>query len=263
MSAAEQRLAASPGAATRQRIIEAAEQLFAEEGIKGASLRSIMARAQVNIAAINYHFGSKDVLVEAVFARTAVPLVEERMRLLDQCAPGPGRPPLLEQIIEAFLRPVLKDSHDIGGRDARFSRIRALLVAEAHDFANELIDRYFSESIRRFQQAVRVALPELSERDLQWRYQFMMGALIYALANPARLQQLTGADNPPGEALAQFVSLSAMLFRALNSYPVGGTEIAAKTTPKKRVERPHRTVRPAKRASRPARVTARKQTRRG
>src|SRR4051794_14544365 len=100
----------APGGAEAQartvnRILGAAARLFAARGLAGVGLREITAEAGVNLAAVNYHFGSKEKLLEALFAHRARPITEERMRLLSLCAEAPGRPPLLEQLLEAFLRP--------------------------------------------------------------------------------------------------------------------------------------------------------------
>ena len=94
------------GRDTKARILDAAEALFASSGFAGASLRSITADADANLAAVNYHFGSKDDLIQAVFARRLTPLNEERLRLLDQLEADAGDgPPDLEAIVRAFLIP--------------------------------------------------------------------------------------------------------------------------------------------------------------
>ncbi|MBT3402052.1 MAG: TetR family transcriptional regulator, partial [Rhodospirillaceae bacterium] len=113
------------GGATRQRILDAAERLFSEHGINGVSLRTITAEAGANSAAANYHFGTKKGLLDAVFERYATGMAEERETLLADCHPAPGRPPLLEQIISAFLEPGMRGSH--GG--ATFARLRARMLA--------------------------------------------------------------------------------------------------------------------------------------
>ncbi len=92
---------------TKEVILDAAEALFAEEGIEGASLRAITARAGVNLAAVNYHFQSKEGLVRAVFARRIEPLNRERIALLDRLE-GAAAPPTVEGILGAFVGPVIR-----------------------------------------------------------------------------------------------------------------------------------------------------------
>src|SRR5688500_10555299 len=95
------------GLAPRDRLLVAAEWLFAEHGWAAVSIRTITAAANVNLASLHYHFGSKENLLEEIFTARARPIAEERLRLLEQCAEAPARPPLLEQILDAFLRPAL------------------------------------------------------------------------------------------------------------------------------------------------------------
>lgn len=201
------------GEATRTRILDAAEALFSEHGVNGASLRAIVAAAGVNIAAVNYHFGSKSGLVEAVFARRIVPMAEERLALLAECRDGPSRPPLLHQIITAFLEPGMRGSH--GG--ATFARLRARMAADASDETRALMARYFDYSSGQFLDALAAALPHLPTRDLQWRFHFLLGTMVYTMANPGRIQALTdGACDPSNmdDALAYLVPFLAQCFEA-------------------------------------------------
>jgi AcrR family transcriptional regulator len=204
--------AESPGEATRQRILDAAVRLFSEHGINGVSLRTITAEADANSAAANYHFGSKQGLVEAVFARHAAGIAEERHALLDGCRAAPGRPPLLEQIVAAFLEPSMRGQH--GG--TTFARLRARMIAENTEDTRRLYARYFDDSSGRFLAALRAALPELPAEDLHWRFHIMLGAMVYTLANPGRIQILTdGACDPsdPDAALDYLVPMLSQMFR--------------------------------------------------
>lgn len=204
---------ASPrGETTRKRILDAAEQLFARHGVNGVSLRTIVTRAGVNTAAIHYHFGSKEGLVEAVFARRAVPIAEERLKLLAACHEAPDRPPLLEQIIHAFIAPTMRGRHINA-----YARLRASMVADSSPFIASLFGKYFDESTGRFVAALERALPGLPQKDIYWRVHAMLGAMVYPLANPGRLARLTGGAFDPSDtddALAQLVPLMAHMFRA-------------------------------------------------
>src|SRR5579864_4688441 len=94
---------------TKNRILNAAERLFAHDGFEATSLRAITTEANVNLAAVNYHFQSKDALVRAVIGRRMGPVNEKRIAMLDACEAGAGDGPLpLEPLLEAFLRPVLE-----------------------------------------------------------------------------------------------------------------------------------------------------------
>src|SRR3954447_25442612 len=96
---------------TRSRILDVAEDLFAERGLDRVSIRDITRKAKVNLAAINYHFGSKDDLIVAVFERRVVPVNEARLASLDVVEKAAGkRSPKLENILEAFIRPAIPSS---------------------------------------------------------------------------------------------------------------------------------------------------------
>src|ERR1700712_2631440 len=114
-------------AATPDRILDVAEAMFAETGYRAVSLRSITRACGVNIAAIHYHFGEKDVLLQQIFAKRSAAINGERFRLLEACREAPDRPPMLEQILEAYLRPSLAlPNGDEGAR--RFMQLRAVLA---------------------------------------------------------------------------------------------------------------------------------------
>lgn len=199
------------GEATRQRILDAAERLFSEHGINGVSLRTITATADANSAAANYHFGSKKGLLDAVFERHATGMAAERETLLAACASAPDRPPLLEQIISAFLEPGMRGRH--GG--VTFARLRARMLAESSEQTRELYAIHFNDSSGHFLEALGNAMPELPARDLYWRFHMMLGAMVYTLANPGRIQVLTeDACDPsdPNQALDYLVPMLAQMF---------------------------------------------------
>jgi AcrR family transcriptional regulator len=207
-------LAVDPrGESTQTRILDSAEYLVSESGVNGASLRAIVAHAGVNTAAVHYHFGSKYGLLEAVFARRIVPIAEERLALLADCREGAGHPPLLHQIISAFLEPGMRGSH--GG--ATFARLRARMAADASDETRALLAKYFDHSSDLFLRALADALPHLPARDLHWRFHFLLGTMVYTMANPGRIQALTGHACDPSDmdaALAYLVPFLAQGFEA-------------------------------------------------
>lgn len=200
------------GEATRQRILDAAEKLISEHGSTGVSLRAITTEAGANSAAANYHFGSKLGLLEAVFARHAIAIAEQRAKLLEDCREEPGRPPLLDQIIRAFLEPGMRGQH--GGTG--FARFRGRMLAENTEHTRDLYARYFNDSTGSFLKAIHDATPDLPESDLYWRFHIMLGAMIYTLANPGRIQILSnGACDPSDidDAIDRLVPMMAQLFQ--------------------------------------------------
>lgn len=209
------------GESTRTRILDSAEYLFSEHGVNGASLRTIVSHAGVNTAAVHYHFGSKKGLLEAVFARRIVPMAEERLELLTACGEGNNRPPLLQQIILAFLEPGMRGRH--GG--ATFARLRARMAADASDETRALMSRYFNDSSGQFLQALAEALPNLPPRDLHWRFHFMLGSMVYTMANPGRIQALTDSACNPSVMDASLAYLVPFLAQGFLADPIADTPI--------------------------------------
>src|SRR5260370_27836269 len=113
----------APKVETKQRILDSAERLFAEHGSEATSLRTIIADAQVNLAAIHYHFHSKEALLEAVIVRRLEPINQERLRLLDACErDANGERPSLEAVLEALIAPAVR----VGADQARGKTFRRL-----------------------------------------------------------------------------------------------------------------------------------------
>jgi AcrR family transcriptional regulator len=214
--------AVSEVSGTRERILAAAERLFAERGIAGVSLRTIVTEVGANAAAIHYHFGSKEALIEAVFARRATQIAEARLRWLEAARHGPDRRRRLEGIVRAFLEPGLLGGADTDEGAALFARIRARLVTESGDFARQLLARHFDESSRAFLQALEKTLPHLTAEDIAWRFHCMLGIMVYTMANPGRIQSITEGACDPSElrsALAHLVPIVTEMFLAPSAAP--------------------------------------------
>jgi AcrR family transcriptional regulator len=200
----------------RDRILEVAERLFAEHGMSGVGLRAISAEAKVNLASIAYHFGSKDGLLEALFAQRAAPIAEERLRLLAQCYAIADKPKL-EDILDAFLRPalVLGVQPQFGG--PAFVKLRARLATEPKVLSRKILSKAFDISSRKFIDAFTQALPELPRAEVEWRFHFMLGAMFYTMADSGRIQALTKGRIDPGDvkrALSHMIPFLAAGFRS-------------------------------------------------
>lgn len=157
---------------TKTRILNAAEKLFGMNGFDATSLRDITAEAQVNLAAVNYHFQSKDSLIDAVIERRILPISQRRLSMLDAA----GHPPSVEQIVEAFLTPLLMlevlPAVPLIGR----------VLSNPDQFFDRVFKKHLQHVAERFSQAIREALPELSPEEAFWRLFFMAGCMTQALA---------------------------------------------------------------------------------
>jgi AcrR family transcriptional regulator len=204
-------------ASTRERIIEAAERLFAEHGISGVGLRAITAAAHVNLASVSYHFGSKDGLLEALFAARAAPIAEERMRLLEQCSNAAHGAPALEDILEAFVRPTLTAAMHSPDGGQTFARLRARLAAEPEKLVRKMLAKAFDGSTQRFIAAIAAALPDVPRAAIEWRFHFVLGAMFYTMANSGRIQALTDGRCDPGDATLALRHMIPFLAAGLRS----------------------------------------------
>ena len=161
---------------TRQRLLDAAEALFAECGFASTSLRAITGLAKANLAAINYHFGSKDELIRAVFARRLQPLNAERLMQL-AALEASGRPLTVEEVLAAFIEPSLRLQLE-GVQGARFTRLLGRAQTEASESLHEFLRDHYAPVMVRFQQTLARILPQLSAEELTWRLQFTLGVLL-------------------------------------------------------------------------------------
>jgi AcrR family transcriptional regulator len=183
--------AVKPPHETRTRILDAAEELFMQHGFEGTSMRSLTAKAGVNLAAVNYHFGSKDALIEAVFRRRLDPMNAARLAALDELEAG-GRPPAPELIIRAFIRESLRMIEDGKGGGRNFIRLLGRTYTEPSKPIRQLIGQLYAPSMERFKSALERALPQMPGEELVWRMHFMFGTLSYTLAATDTVQLIAG-----------------------------------------------------------------------
>lgn len=181
----------SNGRSTRERILDAAERLFAAQGFHAVSVRDITTAAGVDVALVNYHFGGKLALFEDVFMRRAEVLNSERLRRLELLvAKAAPKPPSIESIIDAFTHPLLDRSARGGpGWKAYFALIAQ--VNNSTEFGGLMMTRYFDPVVHAFIAALRSTMPECDERDIYWSYHFLSGALTLTFAETGRIDNLS------------------------------------------------------------------------
>jgi AcrR family transcriptional regulator len=206
--------------ATKDRILDAAEALFMEQGFEATSLRAITAAADVNLAAANYHFGSKEDLLRAVLTRRLDPMNQRRVALLgemEQAVAPAAVPP--DRILSALFIPALELARDPQRGGSNFLRLLGRAYADPAPFIRKLLSEQYAAMIWRFKAAFARALPHLPKRELSWRLHFMMGALSYTLAGTDALKLITeiapSDDGPNDEALLR--RLAPFLLAGLTS----------------------------------------------
>jgi AcrR family transcriptional regulator len=192
-------------AVTKARLLDAAEALFMEHGYEATSLRAITAAAGVNLAAVNYHFGSKEELFQAVLTRRLDPMNQERLDILTRLESEAAPDPLpCDRILSAMFVPALRLARDPerGGKD--FLRLLGRAYADPAPFIRKFLAGQYAVMIARFKAAFARALPDLPKKELSWRLHFIMGALSYTLAGTDALRliaELTPAETANDEML--------------------------------------------------------------
>jgi AcrR family transcriptional regulator len=164
---------------TKDRILDAAERLFADQGYGATSLRHVIAEAQVNLAAVHYHFGTKEELLDHVIARRMGPVNANRLAMMDRLEAEYGdQPPPLDRVLEAFLMPA--------GELAAHHPDSVRLMGRMHfeGLMQRIRERHFKEIGERFFGAMRKAVPALPDEDFYWRLHFMIGAMGIAMCGP-------------------------------------------------------------------------------
>ncbi len=219
----------------KERILDAAEQLFAQRGFYGVSLRDITQAAGVDVALVSYHFGGKRELFTAVFERRAGVLNRERLELLEDVrrAALPAAPSL-EAIADAFFQPLLERSARGGpGWKSYFALVA--YVNNSPEFGPLMMTRHFDPLVDRFIAVLREALPECPPREIYWGYQFLTGALTLTFAETGRIDKLSGglcrsSDlDSVHERLTPYVAAGfrALCERAAAAAPVRTTPVRA------------------------------------
>ncbi len=175
----------APARSAKEQILDAAETLFAEQGIEGVSLRSLTKQAGVNLASVHYHFGSKEAVVKAAFTRRIRPVNQERLDRLDTLERAFGGKPAVEDVVEALFAPVVRLAQDPpGGR--RFMRMCARFYCEPAPYLETLFAEEFGTLIRRFDLAFARAIPGLSRDELRTRIHFAVGVMVHTMLDSGR-----------------------------------------------------------------------------
>ena len=156
---------------TKSRILDSAEKLFGMNGFDGTSLRDITAAADVNLAAINYHFQSKDSLIDAIVARRIEPVNKKRFEMLEAA----GSRPTVEQIMTAFMAPVLQVKVDA------VAPLIGRILSNPELFVDRVFHKHLAPVSQRFVEALSKALPELPPSEILWRLHFSVGVMTHTM----------------------------------------------------------------------------------
>ena len=191
-----------------EKILNCAERQFSSRGYTATPLRMIAAAAKVNQALIIYYFGSKEKLYQAVFLRRGLELTQRRLRLLEELEVTKHGALTVEDLVRCFLSPVilmLRQKND--GRD--FLRLQARLHSEPSEITRKLRAAVYDRATRTFIEKFKAALPNIDAGAMVWRMTLMIGAYLYVISDPTRLEQLSDGScdaSDHEEMLRQFLS---------------------------------------------------------
>lgn len=177
---------------TKTRILDAAEKLFADKGFNGTSLREITSQAEVNLAAVNYHFGSKKELIKAVMSRYMNELAPKLELALQQELAK--EPPTLESVFFAFVEPLLSLNQFQHHGTTIFLQLLGRGYSDSQGFLRWFMTTQYPSVIDSFVQAVHKAYPELSAEDMFWRLHFTMGTIVFTMSSSDALMDIARND---------------------------------------------------------------------
>ena len=207
------------GAATRELILDAAEDLFSKHGFYGVTIREVAREAGVDTALIHYYFAAKRGLFDAVFLRRADIWNDDRIDAINRYAAEQGDAMTLEGLLETFLRPPFEWSRKGGPGWKHY----AVLVAQTNSntaFGGEMMARYFDPAIHRLIELVKQVLPGARDEDLYWAWHNLSGALTLTLGETGRIDRLSGGLCRSGDletACDYMVRFASAGFRAVCS----------------------------------------------
>ena len=202
---------------TKERILDAAERLFAAHGFGETSMRALTAAAGVNLAAANYHFGSKDGVLRAILLRRLEPINAARLAELDRVeAACQGAPPDLEAVLAAFVEPALGVARSPEGRP--FVQLLGRVHADPdHERIKEMLFELYAPVRDRFVPALAAAVPELPFEEICWRFLFLVGAMAHTMTCVDDLRWLSGGrvqQHDARTAATRLIAFTAAGFRA-------------------------------------------------
>ncbi len=189
---------------TKNKILDAAESLFAEHGFNGTSLREITSKAEVNLAAVNYHFGSKKELIKAVMSRymnVLAPLLEAA--LSDICEQE--NKPSLTEVLTAFIEPLLALNEVKENGTSNFLQLLGRGYTDSQGFLRWFLTTQYPSVISLFVNAVQKAYPELTAEEMFWRLHFTMGTVVFTMSSSDALMDIAKNDFDKDLSIAEVI----------------------------------------------------------
>ncbi len=203
--------------ATKTRILDAAETLFISGGFESLSMRQITSAAGVNLAAVNYHFGSKDALIQAVLSRQLDPLNEQRVAMLDKFEREQGLALTCEHVLAAMFLPAVRMFRGDSAQSGRYLQFLGRAYTDPSAVVRDFINTHYLQTLGRFFTAFQRTLPDLNRQDLGFRLHFAMGALSGILAGGNTQRLIKDFTQGHTDEVFLLSRLSALMVAALRA----------------------------------------------
>jgi AcrR family transcriptional regulator len=202
---------------TKERILNAAERLFSEQGFDGVSVRDIAATAGVQLALISYYFRNKQGLYRAVFRRRIDAVSNERLTRLQEIL-GRKRPqPTIEEVLDALARPWVEMREKRSG--LHYTRLIAREVADPNENSRGIVKEMLDPIALKFIDAMCKVLPNHRRSEIHWAYHLFIGGLLLILLKEERIERLSGrlCDMRDSERVVR--EIVGLFARALRNSP--------------------------------------------
>lgn len=178
---------------TKNKILDTAELLFSEMGFDNTSLRSITSEADVNLASVSYHFGSKKELIQAVMERylsVLMPAIDSRIQELQATSPQANAALLFESMVEPLL--MLDSVRENGTRT--FVQLFAKAYYESQGHVRKYVNTRYGKVLERFNSALYATAPHLPKQEVFWRWHFALGTCVFTMSSSRALTDIAAAD---------------------------------------------------------------------
>ncbi len=185
------------GDATRERILDSAEELFALRGYDGTSMRDVAVHSGDQVALVTYHFKTKDLLFDRVVGRRAVHLAYARIQMLDAARQeADGQAIAIRKLVEGYVWPFVERS-DRGGKKWKYYLQLCARLANSPQWA-EVISKHYDSVARQFLVEFRRSVPDVAEAEVYHAFTFMVGTMVATVAEAGRVERLSnGKISPP------------------------------------------------------------------
>ncbi len=215
---------------TVERILDTAEALFAEKGFAETSLRLITSKAGVNLAAVNYHFGSKKSLIQAVFARFLEPFCSNLAQALDVLENSSEQAQTLESLLELLIKQTLVLEPRSGNDLSIFMRLVGLSFSQSQGHLRRYLNEKYGTVFHRYVALLHKAAPEMSQVELFWRLHFMIGTVAFSMSGIKALRAIAESDYQAKNSLPQIMQMMVPFLAAGMRAPSAGVIISEPET---------------------------------